>query len=191
MGAGEQEKTAMKTLITYGSRYGSAEHYARVFAKLTGFSVLPYRKAKSLSDYDRVIHFGALYAGGVMGLKHIIPKLSAKADLIIITVGLADTENPQNLRHIKASIQAKIPNEVLCRSRLFHLRGAIDYKRLNLRHRIMMSLLYTKAKNIPEKDKNAETRAMLETHGKQVSFIDDAALNAIKDTLQERKSHES
>ena len=49
-----------QTLITYGSQYGSAEHYARKFAECTGFSVLPYREVKNVTDYGRVIHFGAL-----------------------------------------------------------------------------------------------------------------------------------
>ena len=36
----------------------------------------------------------------------------------------------------------------------------------------MMSLLYNKAKNLPEEEKTAEVRAMIETYNKQVSFID-------------------
>ena len=51
----------MKTLITYGSQHGSAEHYAKKFAECAGFLVLPYRDAKCATDYDRVIHFGAFY----------------------------------------------------------------------------------------------------------------------------------
>lgn len=47
----------------------------------------------------------------------------------------------------------------------------------------MMVLLYAKAVNLPEEKKNAETRAMIETYGKQVSFVDDAALNELKSCL--------
>ena len=59
---------------------------------------------------------------------------------------------------------------------MFHLRGAIDYSKLNLKHRTMMALLYAKAKGLPEKKKNAETQAMIETYGKQVSFVEDTAV---------------
>ena len=50
-----------------------------------------------------------------------------------------------------------------------------------------MALLYAKAKGLPEEKKNAETQAMIETYGKQVSFVEDAALNTLKDTLLGRK----
>lgn len=34
----------MPTVITYGSHYGSTEHYARKFAEHTGFPVFPTGK---------------------------------------------------------------------------------------------------------------------------------------------------
>ena len=175
------------TIITYGSQYGSAEHYARKFADCTGFPVLPYREVKNLSGYARVIHFGALYAGGVLGLRQIMQQLPAKAEFIIVTVGLADVQDAENIQHIRNAIRRQIPEDVFRRTRIFHLRGAIDYGKLNLKHRTMMALLYAKAKGLPEEKRNAETQAMIETYGKQVSFVDDAALNTLRDTLLGRK----
>ena len=66
----------VKTIITYGSQYGSTEHYARRFAECTDLSALLYREVKDLSSYARVIHFGALYAGGVLGPRQIVPLLA-------------------------------------------------------------------------------------------------------------------
>ena len=43
----------------------------------------------------------------------------------------------------------------------------------------MMSLLYNKAKNLPEEKKTAEVRAMIETYNKEVSFIDYESLTPI------------
>ena len=43
----------------------------------------------------------------------------------------------------------------------------------------MMKLLCNKAKNLPEEEKNGEVRAMLETYGKQVSFVDFCALEPL------------
>ena len=170
---------AEPTIITYGSQYGSAEHYARKFAECTGFPVFPYREAKDLSSYARVIHFGALYAGGVLGLRQIVPLLSLKAALAIVTVGLADVQDAENIQNIRNSIRRQLPEDVFRRTQFFHLRGAIDYGKLNLKHRAMMALLYAKATGLPEERRNAETRAMIETYGKQVCFVDDAALRAL------------
>lgn len=174
---------AMKILITYGSHYGSARHYAQTFAKLTKAHILPYSEVKSVSGYDCVIHFGALYAGGALGLKSIASLLSEKTDFIIVTVGLADVHDEQNTNHIRRSIQRQIPKQIWNRARIYHLRGAIDYEKLNFKHRTMMALLYAKAKNLPEEKKNAETRAMIETYGKHVSFVDDESLRKLADTI--------
>ena len=174
-------------IITYGSQYGSAEHYARKFADCTGFPVLPYREVKSLSGSARVIHFGALYAGGVLGLRQIMQQLPSKVEFIIVTVGLADVQDAENIQNIRSSIRRQIPEDIFRRTRIFHLRGAIDYSKLNLKHRTMMALLYAKAKGLPEEKRNAETQAMIETYGKQVSFVEDAALNTLRDTLLGRK----
>ena len=175
-----------KAIITYGSQYGSAEHYARKFAECTGFPILPYREVKNLSGYARVIHFGALYAGGVLGLRQIMQQLPAKAEFIIVTVGLADVQDAENIQHIRSAIRRQIPEDVFRRTRIFHLRGAIDYSKLNLKHRTMMALLYAKARGLPEEKKNAETQAMIETYGKQVSFVDDTAVIALVNSIYQR-----
>ena len=170
------------TIITYGSQYGSAEHYARKFAECTGFPILPYREVKNLSGYARVIHFGALYAGGVLGLRQIVSLLAPNTEIFIVTVGLADVKDAENIRNIRNSIQSQLPEDVFRRTQIFHLRGAIDYGKLNLKHRTMMAMLYAKAKGMPEK--NAETQAMLETYGKQVSFVEDTAVLELANILE-------
>ena len=174
----------MKTLITYGSQYGSTEHYARKFAECTGFPVFPYLEVKSAADYDRIIHFGALYAGGVLGLRQIVSLLAPNTELFIVTVGLADVQDAENIQHIRNSIRRQLPEDVFQRTQIFHLRGAIDYSKLNLKHRTMMALLYAKAKRLPVEKRNAETQAMIETYGKQVSFVDDTALLALVNSME-------
>lgn len=177
----------METLITYGSQYGSTEYYAKKFAEGAGFTVLPYREVKSTESYDRVIHFGALYAGGVLGLRQIAALLAPDTEFIIVTVGLADVEDAENIRNIRTSVSRQIPEGLLQHVQMFHLRGAIDYDKLKFKHRTMMALLYARAKKLPEEEKNAETRAMIETYGKQVSFVEDEALIGLKERLEERK----
>jgi len=174
---------SMKILVTYGTQYGSARHYAQTFAKLTEAKILPYNEIKSVCGYDCVIHFGALYAGGALGLKKVASLLSEKTEFIIVTVGLADVQDEKNTNHIRRSIQCQIPKKIWDRAKIYHLRGAIDYEKLNFKHRTMMALLYAKAKNLPEEKKDAETRAMIETYGKRVSFVDDDSLRKLADTI--------
>lgn len=45
---------------------------------------------------------------------------------------------------------------------LFHLRGGIDYQKLSFRHKRMMTLLYRKTEGLPEAEKTAEIRTMIE-----------------------------
>ena len=172
-----------RMIITYGSQYGSTEHYARKFADCTGLPVMPYHDVKDLSGYACVIHFGALYAGGVLGLRQLVPLLPPKAEFILVPVGLADVQDAENVQHIRDAIRRQLPEDVFRRTRIFHLRGAIDYGRLTLKHRTMMALLYTKVKGLPAEKRSAETQAMIETYGKQVSFVEDSAVTELANSI--------
>ena len=106
----------MRNLITYGSQSGSTKQYAESFAVLGGFPILPYNEVKATTNYDCVIHFGALYAGGVLGLKHIAPLLSEQTKLIVVTVGLADVQEAGNIKSIRRSICSQVSETVLRRA---------------------------------------------------------------------------
>lgn len=173
-----------KQLIIYGSRYGSARRYAERLAEMTGIEAVEYKEAKDLDDYDRIVYLGSLYAGGVTGLKQTVGKMSPQQELIVATVGLADPTDAANVAHIRQSIKGQIPAHFYDESRLFHLRGAIDYTKLNLKYRLMMSLLAKKVAKLSEEQQNAETRAMLETYGKQVDFVDFSSLQPIVDKIK-------
>ena len=173
-----------KQLIIYGSRYGSARRYAERLAEMTGTEAVEYKEAKDLDDYDRIVYLGSLYAGGVTGLKQTVGKMSPRQELIVSTVGLADPTDASNVAHIRQSIKGQIPAHFYDESRLFHLRGAIDYTKLNLKYRLMMSLLAKKVAKLSEEQQNAETRAMLETYGKQVDFVDFSSLQPIVDKIK-------
>ena len=66
----------MKTLIIYGSQYGSTKRYAERLAEMTGMEAVDYKAAKSINEYNKIIHLGALYAGGVLGLKKTVGKMT-------------------------------------------------------------------------------------------------------------------
>ena len=166
----------MKTLITYASEYGTTLQYAKRLAKLCNLEYKNIDDVKNIDGYDRIIHLGALYAGGVKGLKDIVKLLKDDTRFIIATVGLADVNDPININNIRNSIKKQIPEDLYNRTKIYHLRGGINYKKLKLVHRTMMAMLYKKACSIPENEQNAETKAMIATYNQEVSFVDDKYL---------------
>ena len=176
----EKEEISMN-IIVYGSKYGSAKKYAEELSRRTGYAILDYESVSDINAYEKIVFIGALYAGGIVGMKTTFGKLKDLdgKKIAVVSVGLADSTDNENIAHIRNSIKRQLSEEVFKVAQIFHLRGAIDYSRLSVKHRVMMALLYKKAKALPEEKKNAEIRAMIETYGKQVDFIDFETLSQI------------
>ena len=90
-------------IIIYGSQYGTTRRYADELGKRTGVEVKKYEEIEDVNKYDTIIYFGALYAGGVMGMKKTFSKLVSVSNrkIIIATVGLADPTDDENTTTIK------------------------------------------------------------------------------------------
>ena len=176
----------MKSVILYGSRYGSARRYAQELSKQTGIPAVSYQEAPLLSELETVVYIGALYAGGVLGLTKTLRRQSFEKHqrLIIVTVGLADPDIPQNRENIRNSLQKQIPAQLYGRTAVFHLRGAIDYQALSLGHRTMMALLHRSLQKKPAEEWSEEDKALMETYGKQADFVDFASLRPIINEMQ-------
>lgn len=172
-------------IIIYGSQYGTARQYAEELGRRTNMDVKSYRKVSDINSYTTIVYFGALYAGGVMGMSETIGKITfpERKRIVIATVGLADPTDPKNIGHIRDNIKRQLPPEVYDQAEIFHLRGGIDYSKLRFKHRIMMRLVYKKALEVPESERNAELNAMIETYGKKVDFVDFTSLDKIIDTI--------
>ena len=175
----------MSKIIIYGSNYGTTQHYAEELSKRTEIRAVGYDLIKDLTSFDTIIYLGGLYAGGVKGLKSITKLISKnnKSKIIIITVGLADVTDEENTKNIKKSIKMQVPMEIYDKAEIFHLRGGIDYRKLSFKHKTMMTLLYNKAKKLPEEKQTAEVKAMIQTFNQQVNFIDFDKLNQIIDVI--------
>lgn len=171
------------SLIIYGSRYGSTKRYAERLAEKTGIEAVAFKEAKDISAYDRIIYMGALYAGSVMGLKKTVGRMSPRQELIIVTVGLTAPDDPTNIANIRQSVKAHIPSHFYDESRIYHLRGAIDSTRLGMKHRVMLSFVHSRVSKMPETELDAEAKAMLETYGKVVDFVDENTLQPIISNL--------
>lgn len=178
------------TIVIYGSRYGTARKYAEALADRTNAVLKPCDEADDIDQYDVIVYLGALYAGGVLGMKKTFRKnIDYEGKKIIIaTVGLADPEDAANTDHIKAGMKSQLPESVFNQAAIVHLRGGIDYSILDFKHKTMMSLLYRKAKSLPEEKKNAEVKAMIETYNKKADFVDLDKLDLIVKMIQDKQT---
>ena len=177
----------MNSIIIYGSHYGTTKQYAEELSKRTNIKAISFKKFnQQINDYDNIIYLGALYAGGVLGMSKTLKKLNniSNKKILIATVGLSDPTDEVNKNNIRNNIKNQIPKEVLEKAKIFHLRGGIDYSKLNFAHKTMMKLLYNAVKNLPKEKQTAEDRAMIETYNKKVNFIDFSSLDKITNEIQ-------
>ena len=176
-------------IIIYGSCYGTARQYAERLSKKTNISVKSYKDISLLDNYNTIIYVGALYAGGVLGMKETFSKMTAVQGkhIVIVTVGLADPTDTKNIENIRNSMQRQLSPSVFKHAHIYHLRGGIDYSRLSLKHKTMMWMVYMKSRKIPEEERTAEIRAMIDTYNKQVNFVDFNSLESILNDLKKVK----
>lgn len=163
-----------RTVVIYESKYGSTRKYAEWIADALSCSFFEKDifKPEDFSNYDVVIYGGGLYAGGVSGIKLLTKNWNLLRDrhVILFTCGLADPEDPENIAHIRDSLSKVLSPEMLEHIHLFHLRGGIDYGKLNFVHKSMMAML---RKSLQRKDQDSlreEDRQLLATYGGCVDF---------------------
>lgn len=172
-----------KVIVVYKSKYGSTKKYAQWLAEELSCDLVENKKitADKLLNYDTIIYGGGLYAGGVNGINLVtnnLDKLSNKK-LILFTCGLADTTNKENIDSIKNSISKILSKEMQDKIKVFHLRGSIDYKKLNFVHRAMMKMMYNMlCKRDPETLKN-DDKDLIATYGSIVDFTDKSTIKPI------------
>ena len=171
----------MSNIIIYGSHYGTTKQYAEELSRKTNIEAISFKNVKDINNYDKIIYLGGLYAGGVLGMYKKEKKLTniSNKKIILVTIGLADPTDEQNINNIRNNIKSQIQKEIFEKAKIFHLRGGIDYSKLNFAHKTMMKILYNAVKNISQEKQTAEDRAMIETYNKKVDFIDFSNLDKI------------
>ena len=171
----------MSNIIIYGSHYGTTKQYAEELSRRTNIEAISFENVKEINNYDKIIYLGGLYAGGVLGMSKTLKKLTniSNKTIILVTIGLADPNDKENINNIRNNIKNQIQKEIFEKAKIFHLRGGIDYSKLNFAHKTMMKLLYNAIKNISQEKQTAENRAMIETYNKKVDFIDFSSLDKI------------
>lgn len=162
--------------VVYGSVYGNAQRYAESFANRFNTKAISYKNVDWSKSENFIVYFGSLYAGGVKGLEKIKGR---PKNFILVTVGLSNPNKSENTKSIKKSIKLSEEKLDFDITKVFHLRGGIDYKHLKLHHKIMMRLLYMKIKNMPQEESDDETKTMINTYGSKVDYVDLSALEPI------------
>ena len=166
-------------IIIYGSLYGSTKRYAEHLSEVMGIEAVAFKDAKDIAKYDRIIYMGALFAGSVLGLKKTVSKMSVGQKLTIITVGMVDPADPENIDYIRRSIKGVVPAHFYDEKQIYHLRGAIDYCNLTLKHRMMLSVIHWKLSRMPEEKLNTESKTILSIYGKKVDNVDFKSLEKL------------
>jgi len=82
------------------------------------------------------------------------------------------------------AVLKQIDCHILKNSLIFHLRGGIDYSKLNFKHKTMMKMLYHSLKNKPVESLTQEDKALIETYNTKVDFVDYDSLKQIVEVIQ-------
>lgn len=176
-----------KIVIIYESKYGSTKRYAKWIADALSCQIFEKKnfRSENLSQYDTVIYGGGLYAGSVSGIKFITQnwKLLSDKRVVLFTCGLADPDNPHDISVIRESLSRILSEDKLNHLCLFHLRGGIDYSRLNLVHRSMMAMMRKMLLKKGAHSLREEDQLFLDTYGKCVDFTDKASIRPLVDYI--------
>ena len=170
------------SIIIYASQYGSTKRYAERLSAITGIKCVSHKETEDIQNYERIIYMGAIFAGSVLGLKKFAATVTGQ-ELIVITVGLVDPQDEENIRYIRNNIKSHIPAHLYDEDKIFHLRGAIDYSTIGIKHKLMMKFIHSRLAKMPEDELNAESKIILETYGKKVDYADFNTLQPIVSIL--------
>ena len=163
--------------VIYKSKYGTTKQYAQWIAQALDVTLLEASTVKSsqLAAFDVVIYGGGLYAGGIDGIE-LVTKNSCRS-LVVFTVGLA---NPETTDYADI-LNRNFSKELLSKTKVFHLRGGIDYEKLGFVHKMMMGMVHKSVLKKNESERTEEDTLFLQTYGKKVDFTDQHTIAPICD----------
>lgn len=150
----------MKTLITYKSKTGFAEKYARMIAEDIGCSVIPFKQmtAEKMSEYDTVVFGGGIYACSINGLikaKAMFEKSTAKSFVVFAVGGTPNEAASESVREMWSvnlgSEAEKIPH--------YYLQAGICYEKMSFPDKLLMKMfasMLTKKKDKTDTEKGFE-----------------------------------
>ena len=99
--------------------------------------------------------------------------------IIIFICGLSDFTKTEHTNNIGKRLEKVIPKSLFDNIKVFYLRGSIDYKKLNVVHKIMMGLMKKLIMKKGTDKLTEEDREFLETYGKTIDFTDRKSIKEI------------
>jgi len=61
---------------------------------------------------------------------------------------------------------------MLAKIKVYHFRGGLSYSKMSFMHKSMMGMMHKMLLKKPESELRSDDKAMLETYGQDVSFVD-------------------
>jgi menaquinone-dependent protoporphyrinogen IX oxidase len=174
-----------KVLIMYYSKYGTTKKYAEWIATELNGDIFDIKNVKQniLVNYETIILGSGLYAGNIKGINILLKNYETLKEkkLIIFTCGLADYNKIENINTINKRLEKIIPENIKNGIKIFYLRGGINYKKLNFKHKMMMGLLRKMIMRKGPDKMDEESKDFLETYGQTVDFMNkDSIVKIIK-----------
>ncbi|MGG5317459.1 flavodoxin domain-containing protein [Enterococcus sp. AZ072] len=169
-----------KVAVIYGSHYGTTQQYAQWIAESLQAPLLDAAKTtkEQLQNYEWLIFGGGLYASGIKGFKLL--KEHSGEKLILFTVGLADPK----VTDYSPILNNNLSKEQLQNTKIFHLRGGIDYGQLSKMHRLMMAFKKKDAEKKISVQPNEEDREFLATYNQQIDFTAEETIAPLIDYVK-------
>lgn len=175
-----------KTVVVFDSKYGATKKYAQWIAEELACDVIERKNVRSrdLQQYETIVFGGGLYAEHVRGIDFLKKnsELLKNKKLVLFTCGLADPKDKKSMDEIKQSIEKTLTPQTQT-MKLFHLRGAIDYAKLTIGHKMMMYLflkVIAKKQNPQANNQNQMSNA----YGKSIDLTDRSAILPIVQYVQ-------
>lgn len=172
-----------KIVVVYKSKYGSTKKYAEWIAKAVNADLFPCSKitAQELLRYDIVIYGGGLYMLGISGfslIKDNFDMLKYKK-LIVFSVGLSPAR-PSAIEDVITKNFSDEMRESIC---YFHLRGGLDYNKMNALDKLLMLLLKKRIESIKPEERDSDSKSILATYGKVTDFSNRKYIQPIVDCI--------
>lgn len=160
----------MSSIVVYSSKTGFVEKYAKWIAEELSEKAVPIEDVDidTLLKYDTIVFGGGLYAGGINGIKLIkknLDKLQGKRIAIF-----ASGASPPREETIKEVRDKNFSAEEQKNIGFFYLRGGFDYEKLNMKDKVLMTLLKKKLQS--KKDLTEDEEGMLSAYDHPVDFTD-------------------
>jgi menaquinone-dependent protoporphyrinogen IX oxidase len=172
-----------KIAVIYRTKYGSAKQYGEWIAGEISCDLLDGSKVKvnTLANYDTIVYIGSLYAVGILGFPLIKDNFVQLRDkkVIVATVG-ATPPYPEAIEHVRNS---NFTDEMKEKVHYFHLRGAFDYKKLNLADKLLMTLLKLKIQKKKSDERSSDEIGMLASYRRPTDWTNKKSIAPILECI--------